>query len=106
MDGIPEGSRAYRCALSPPNAGTKRRTPLYRALCGRVVLFVLFGLRGQIRDVLSNISKYVSSSLPDIPGCSSSSFPFNFIVLPGMTFSSFPARQGIPTRIDARSGRA
>ena len=42
VDAIPEGSRASHCALSPPNAGTKRRIPLYKALCGRVVRFVLF----------------------------------------------------------------
>ena len=48
VDGLPEASRAFRRALSPPKAGTKRRTPLYKALCGRVVRFVLFGLRGKI----------------------------------------------------------
>ena len=48
VDGLPEASRAFRRALSPPNAGTKRRIPLYKALCGRVVRFVLFGLRGKI----------------------------------------------------------
>ena len=48
VDGLPEVSRAFRRALSPPKAGTKRRTPLYKALCGRVVRFVLFGLRGKI----------------------------------------------------------
>ena len=40
---IPEGSTAFRCALSPLEAGTKRRIPLYSALCGREVRFVLFG---------------------------------------------------------------
>ena len=48
MDGLPEASRAFRRALSPPNAGTKRRIPLYKALCCMVVRFVLFGLRGKI----------------------------------------------------------
>ena len=48
VDGLPEASRAFRRALSPSKAGTKRRTPLYKALCGRVVRFVLFGLRGKI----------------------------------------------------------
>ena len=59
VDGLPEASRAFRRALSPPKAGTKRRTPLYNALCGRVVRFVLFGIFIVIPGLtfLSRVSK-------------------------------------------------